>query len=106
MLPEQAVLGQKAQAQGAAKTVLLVVVRQIDFTIQNQMEPVLTRMLRIAIYSIGIALDMRVPVFMLGQIQAIVRNRIDGRRWRISGLIRHRRGRLVICHWLLTIYYW
>ena len=69
MLPEQAILSQKIHSQGAAKTVPFVLSRHIDLAIQDQMEIVLTGQLRITINSLGISLDVDLPVGVVRDVK-------------------------------------
>ena len=79
MLPEEPVLGEEAHAQRAAQAVPLVLAGDIDFAAQDQVEPVLARMLRVAEVSLRVAFDVDLPVLVIGNVQPRVGNRINRR---------------------------
>jgi hypothetical protein len=57
----------------------------VDLAAQNQMKPVLARMLRVTIDAVGIPFDPNIPVFMVGNIKPSIGNGVViGRRRRIG----------------------
>lgn len=50
MLPEETVFGEEAHSECTAKAISLVLASEIDLAAQDQVEPVLPRVFRVAVY--------------------------------------------------------
>ena len=74
VLPEKAILGQEPHPEGTAETVTFMLTCDVDLAVQDQVEPVLTRLFGVTVDSVRVSLDLDSPVLIVRDVQTRIHN--------------------------------